>query len=86
MPRDQITTQDGAASLGLMVKNIRKSYLKKLVLRDVSISLGRGEVAATGLGVCGAVPWMMVMLPPSMGLQPRALATSASLVYSLPQR
>ena len=46
MPRDQITTQDGAASLGLMVKNIRKSYRKKLVLRDVSISLGRGEVAA----------------------------------------
>jgi lipopolysaccharide export system ATP-binding protein len=46
MPRDQMTTQDGAASLGLMVKNIRKSYRKKLVLRDVSISLGRGEVAA----------------------------------------
>ena len=46
MPRDQMTTQDGAASVGLMVKNIRKSYRKKLVLRDVSISLGRGEVAA----------------------------------------
>ncbi len=46
MPRDQMTTQDGAASVGLMVKNIRKSYRKKLVLRDVSISLGRGEVVA----------------------------------------
>ncbi|WP_376876228.1 LPS export ABC transporter ATP-binding protein [Albirhodobacter sp. R86504] len=35
-----------AASSGLRIKNIRKSYRKKLVLRDVSIDLARGEVAA----------------------------------------
>lgn len=31
---------------GLSVRNIRKSYRKKLVLRDVSIELARGEVVA----------------------------------------
>ncbi len=31
---------------GLQVRNLRKSYKKRLVIRDVSISLGRGEVVA----------------------------------------
>ena len=33
-------------SAGLQVRNLRKSYKKRLVLRDVSLSLARGEVAA----------------------------------------
>lgn len=35
-----------AAVGGLQVRNLRKSYKKRLVIRDVSISLGRGEVVA----------------------------------------
>lgn len=31
---------------GLQVRNLRKSYKKRLVIRDVSIALGRGEVVA----------------------------------------
>ncbi len=31
---------------GLQIKNLRKSYRKRLVIRDVSIELGRGEVVA----------------------------------------
>lgn len=31
---------------GLQVKNLRKSYRKRLVIRDVSLSLARGEVVA----------------------------------------
>lgn len=31
---------------GLEIKNLRKSYRKRLVIRDVSIQLGRGEVVA----------------------------------------
>jgi len=31
---------------GLHVVNLRKSYRKKTVIRDVSIDLGRGEVVA----------------------------------------
>ena len=33
-------------SAGLQVRNLRKSYKKRLVLRDVSLDLGRGEVVA----------------------------------------
>lgn len=39
-----LTVQDGDA--GLEIKNLRKSYRKKLVIRDVSLKLGRGEVVA----------------------------------------
>ena len=35
---------DGDA--GLRVQNLRKSYRKRLVIRDVSLTLGRGEVVA----------------------------------------
>ena len=37
-----VTTGDA----GLRVQNLRKSYRKKLVIRDVSMELGRGEVVA----------------------------------------
>jgi lipopolysaccharide export system ATP-binding protein len=40
----QLTVQDG--SQGLQVINLRKSYRKRPVIRDVSMSLGRGEVVA----------------------------------------
>ena len=33
-------------SAGLQIRNLRKSYKKRLVLRDVSLDLGRGEVVA----------------------------------------
>lgn len=39
-----LTVQDGDA--GLEIINLRKSYRKKLVIRDVSLKLGRGEVVA----------------------------------------
>lgn len=39
-----LTVQDGDA--GLQVINLRKSYRKRPVIRDVSIELGRGEVVA----------------------------------------
>ena len=35
-----------AGSGGLSIRNLRKSYKKKLVIRDVSLDLARGEVAA----------------------------------------
>ena len=40
----QLTVTDGDA--GLRVQNLRKSYRKRLVIRDVSLTLGRGEVVA----------------------------------------
>ncbi len=39
-----LTVQDGDA--GLQIINLRKSYRKRLVIRDVSLDLGRGEVVA----------------------------------------
>ncbi|WP_458792032.1 LPS export ABC transporter ATP-binding protein [Yoonia sp. MH D7] len=39
-----LTVQDG--DVGLRIVNLRKSYRKKLVIRDVSLDLGRGEVVA----------------------------------------
>lgn len=39
-----LTVSDGNA--GLQVRNLRKSYRKRPVLRDVSLDLGRGEVVA----------------------------------------
>jgi lipopolysaccharide export system ATP-binding protein len=39
---------------GLQVRNLRKSYKKRLVIRDVSLTLGRGEVVALlGPNGCG---------------------------------
>ena len=47
-----LTVQDG--DVGLRIVNLRKSYRKKLVLRDVSLDLGRGEVVALlGPNGCG---------------------------------
>lgn len=42
MPELSVTTGD----VGLQVRNLRKSYRKRLVIRDVSMTLGRGEVVA----------------------------------------
>lgn len=42
MPK--LTVQDG--DVGLKIINLRKSYRKRLVIRDVSLELGRGEVVA----------------------------------------
>ncbi len=39
-----LSVTDGTA--GLRIVNLRKSYRKKLVIRNVSINLGRGEVVA----------------------------------------
>ena len=39
-----LTVSDGGA--GLHIRNLRKSYRKRPVIRDVSIDLGRGEVVA----------------------------------------
>ena len=39
-----LTVQDGGA--GLQVKDLRKSYRKRVVIRDVSLSLVKGEVVA----------------------------------------
>ena len=44
MPRADLTLTEGSA--GLHVRNLRKSYKKRLVLRDVSLDLQRGEVVA----------------------------------------
>jgi len=40
----ELTVQDG--DVGLKIVNLRKSYRKRLVIRDVSLELGRGEVVA----------------------------------------
>ncbi|MCK0097520.1 LPS export ABC transporter ATP-binding protein [Yoonia sp. F2084L] len=40
----QLSVQDG--DVGLKIVNLRKSYRKRPVIRDVSIDLGRGEVVA----------------------------------------
>lgn len=40
----ELTVTDG--DVGLRVQNLRKSYRKRLVIRDVSLTLGRGEVVA----------------------------------------
>jgi lipopolysaccharide export system ATP-binding protein len=41
---NDLTVQDG--DVGLRIVNLRKSYRKRTVIRDVSIDLGRGEVVA----------------------------------------
>lgn len=40
----KLTVQDG--DVGLRIVNLRKSYRKRPVIRDVSMTLGRGEVVA----------------------------------------
>lgn len=42
--KPQLSVQDG--DVGLHIVNLRKSYRKRLVIRDVSMDLGRGEVVA----------------------------------------
>ena len=42
--KPELTVTEGDA--GLRVQNLRKSYRKRLVIRDVSLTLGRGEVVA----------------------------------------
>ncbi len=43
-PKPDLAVTDG--NVGLRVVNLRKSYRKRLVIRDVSMELGRGEVVA----------------------------------------
>ena len=43
-PKPDLTVTEG--QVGLRVQNLRKSYRKRLVIRDVSLTLGRGEVVA----------------------------------------
>jgi lipopolysaccharide export system ATP-binding protein len=43
-PKPELTVTEG--DVGLRVQNLRKSYRKRLVIRDVSLTLGRGEVVA----------------------------------------
>lgn len=40
----QLSATDGGG--GLRIKNLRKAYRKRLVIRDVSMTLGKGEVVA----------------------------------------
>lgn len=42
--RTELTVTEGAS--GLRIENLRKSYRKKVVIRDVSMQLDRGEVIA----------------------------------------
>ncbi|UYV37412.1 LPS export ABC transporter ATP-binding protein [Rhodobacteraceae bacterium D3-12] len=50
--KPDLTVTDG--SLGLRVENMRKSYKKRVVIRDVSLKLDRGEVVALlGPNGCG---------------------------------
>ena len=44
MPNPQLQLAPGLA--GLQVKNLRKSYKKRVVIRDFSMELSRGEVVA----------------------------------------
>ena len=44
MPNPQLQLTPGLA--GLQVKNLRKSYKKRVVIRDFSMELSRGEVVA----------------------------------------
>jgi lipopolysaccharide export system ATP-binding protein len=51
-PPPNLTVTEGMA--GLRVRNLRKSYKKRLVIRDVSLDLVRGEVVALlGPNGCG---------------------------------
>ena len=50
IPTDPVFAQD----IGLSVRNIRKSYKRRVVIRDVSLHLNRGEVVALlGPNGCG---------------------------------
>ena len=52
MPSPELTVTKGDA--GLSVRNLRKSYKRRTVIRDVSIHLNRGEVVALlGPNGCG---------------------------------
>ena len=44
MPKPELKVADGQA--GLNISHLRKSYRKKLVIRDFSMDLNRGEVVA----------------------------------------
>ena len=44
MKRSDLHLTEGSS--GLHIDNLRKSYKKKVVIRDVSMKLGRGEVVA----------------------------------------
>ncbi|MDZ7710182.1 MAG: LPS export ABC transporter ATP-binding protein [Roseovarius sp.] len=46
MTAPDLTLAHSNDATGLRVENLRKSYSKKLVIRDVSLSLDRGEVVA----------------------------------------
>ena len=44
MPRPELTVTEGSS--GLVIEKLRKSYRKRVVIRDVSMTLQRGEVVA----------------------------------------
>ena len=44
MARPDLTVTEGES--GLRVRNLRKSYKKRVVIRDVTLDLDRGEVVA----------------------------------------
>lgn len=44
MAKPTLTVTEGSS--GLRIEKLRKSYSKKVVIRDVSMSLDRGEVVA----------------------------------------
>ena len=47
MPTPDLTVAE--ASAGLRISHLRKSYRKKIVIRDFSMELMRGEVVALGV-------------------------------------
>lgn len=64
-----LTVSDGQA--GLQVRNLRKSYRKRPVIRDVSLELGRGEVVAllgpNGSGKTTCFYAIAGLIPPESG-------------------
>ena len=44
MPKPSLTVAEGSS--GLRIEHLRKSYRKKTVIRDFSMTLDRGEVVA----------------------------------------
>jgi ABC-2 type transport system ATP-binding protein len=67
MPELTVTTGDA----GLHIRNLRKSYKKRLVIRDVSMDLRRGEVVAllgpNGSGKTTCIRLMCGLLTPDAG-------------------
>lgn len=67
--KPDLTVSEGDA--GLQVRNLRKSYRKRPVIRDVSLELGRGEVVAllgpNGSGKTTCFYAIAGLIPPESG-------------------